>query len=334
MAVPTVTKLTPSAGTTAGGNPVVITGTNFTTPTVTAVNFNGNTATFTVDSDTQITATAPAHSVGSFPVTVTNADGTSTPINYNYTSGITLAPASGSSAGGTAVDVYGTNLQNTTAVKFGSKPATSFTQVSPTHVQAVAPAGNGVVGVAVTTPGGTSAPANYFYVVPPTKSSLSVTSGPTGGGTSTTITGTNLNNASSVSFGGVAGTITANNAGAITVTTPAGTAGNASVVVATPGGSTDGLTFTYVGGPSIGAPTPDTGSTNGGDTITISGTGFTTATQVTFGGTPASFGVLDDTTIAALAPAHAAGTVDVTVTTTGGSATAAASFTFQAPPGG
>lgn len=32
MAVPTITSLDPSSGTTAGGQPVVITGTNFNTP--------------------------------------------------------------------------------------------------------------------------------------------------------------------------------------------------------------------------------------------------------------------------------------------------------------
>ncbi|HET6503335.1 MAG TPA: IPT/TIG domain-containing protein [Amycolatopsis sp.] len=334
MAVPTVSNLNPNSGPTSGSNPVIITGTNFTNPTVTAVLFNGNTATFTVNSDTQITATAPAHAAGPFPVTVTNGDGTSAPVDYTYTTGVMVTPTSGTSAGGTTVDIYGSNLQNTSAVRFGTKPATSFTQASATHVQAVSPAGNGVVGVALTTPGGTSAPVNFFYVTPPTKSALSVTSGPTSGGTSTTITGTNLANASSVTIGGAAATITANNAGSITVTTPTGTAGNASVVVTTPGGTTDGLTFTYVGAPTVSAVSPTTGSTNGGDTITITGTGFTGTTEVTFGGTPASFGVLNDGQLAVLTPANAAGTVDVAVTTAGGTATAAGAYTYQAPPGG
>lgn len=334
MAAPTVTSLNPSSGTTAGGNPVVITGTNFNNPAVSTVDFDGNTATFTIDSNTQITATAPAHAAGPFPVTVTNADGTSAPINYTYTTGLTLAPTSGSSGGGTTVHIYGTNLAGTTAVKFGTKPATSFTQVSSTHVQAVSPAGSGVVGVTVTTPGGTSAPSNFFYVNPPSKNTASPTNGPTAGGTTVTITGNNLGNATSVTFGAAAGTITANTAGSITVTTPAGTAGPASIVVTTPGGSTDGLTFTYEGTPTISAVSPTTGTTVGGDTVTITGTNLADTTQVTFGGTTASFGPISDTTIAAVTPAHAAGTVDVVVTTPGGTATATNAFTYQAPPGG
>jgi hypothetical protein len=64
MAVPTISGVSPVSGTMAGGNPVVIRGTNFTNPTVTSVSFGGNPSTFTVDLDTQITATAPAGARG------------------------------------------------------------------------------------------------------------------------------------------------------------------------------------------------------------------------------------------------------------------------------
>jgi len=67
---------------------------------------------------------------------------------------------------------------------------------------------------------------------------------------------------------------------------------------------------------------PNTGSTSGGTTVTITGTGFTgVTTAVTFGGTAASFTVNSLTQITATTPAHAAGTVDVTVTTGAGTAT-------------
>jgi hypothetical protein len=334
MTAPTITAINPTSGTTAGGNPVVITGTDFNNPPVTTVTFDGNAAAFLVDpTGTQITATAPAHAVGAVTVTVTNPDGSAT-TTYTYTTGITLAPASGTSAGGTLVHIFGTNLSNPTAVHFGAKNALSFTPISATQVDAVSPAGTGVVGVTVTTLGGTSAPANFFYVTPPTKFTLSPTSGPTAGGTSVTISGANLANASSVTFGGVPGIITANTAGSITVTAPPGVAGNASIQVITPGGSTDGLTFTYVAGPTIIGVAPVSGSTNGGDTVTVTGTGFTETIEVLFGTVPAAFGVISDTTIAALTPPEGPGTVDVSVSTTGGTATLPASYTFVAPPGG
>ena len=53
--------------------------------------------------------------------------------------------------------------------------------------------------------------------------------------------------------------------------------------------------------------------------MTITGSGFTGATEVDFGGIPAAdFVVNDDTSITATSPAANAGTVDVTVTTVGG----------------
>jgi hypothetical protein len=71
-APPTVTDVTPSKGSTAGGTKVVITGTGFTDAD--AVTFGGTVATIIgIDSDTQITVTAPAHASGTVHVQVTAA---------------------------------------------------------------------------------------------------------------------------------------------------------------------------------------------------------------------------------------------------------------------
>jgi hypothetical protein len=68
--------------------------------------------------------------------------------------------------------------------------------------------------------------------------------------------------------------------------------------------------------PTVASVTPATGLAAGGTAVTISGTGFTGATAVTFGGTAATaVVVVNANTITATAPAHAAGTVDVQVTT-------------------
>lgn len=67
--------------------------------------------------------------------------------------------------------------------------------------------------------------------------------------------------------------------------------------------------------PVVTGVSPTSGSTAGGTVVAISGSGFTGATAVSFGGTPAaSFAVFSDGSINATSPAHAAGTVDITVT--------------------
>ena len=82
---PTVTSISPSTGTTAGGTSVTITGTNFTGAT--SVSIGGTAATgVTVVSATSITATTPAKAAGTASVLVTTAGGTnSTNTLFTYT---------------------------------------------------------------------------------------------------------------------------------------------------------------------------------------------------------------------------------------------------------
>jgi hypothetical protein len=62
---------------------------------------------------------------------------------------------------------------------------------------------------------------------------------------------------------------------------------------------------------------PTTGGVTGGNNVTLTGTGFITATVVAFGANPAAFHVLSDTLISAVAPSGT-GAVPVTVTNPGG----------------
>lgn len=71
--------------------------------------------------------------------------------------------------------------------------------------------------------------------------------------------------------------------------------------------------------PAVASVSPSTGLAAGGTAVTISGTGLTGATGVTFGGTPATaVVVVNPNTITATSPAKAAGTYDVRVTTPNG----------------
>ncbi len=71
--------------------------------------------------------------------------------------------------------------------------------------------------------------------------------------------------------------------------------------------------------PAITSLSPLSGTTAGGTSVTINGSGFTNVSAVTFGGTGASsYTVNSATKITAVAPAHAEGSVRVQVTTAGG----------------
>lgn len=77
VALPTITGISPTTGTTTGGTSVTITGTNLLDAT--AVKFGAtNAASYTVNSATQIIATSPAGSAGTVHITVTTSGGTST----------------------------------------------------------------------------------------------------------------------------------------------------------------------------------------------------------------------------------------------------------------
>ena len=186
-AAPTVTGLSPPNDLTAGGATVVITGTNFTGAT--GVSFGGTAATnVIVNSATQITATAPAGSLGTVNVTVTTPGGTSSTgaanqFTYqvafipNAPTVSSLSPPSGTTNGGTTVTITGIDFTGATAVTFGGTAASSFTVNSSTQITATAPARSaGAVAVAVTTSGGTGTLQNAY-----TYTSASLTLSPSAG---------------------------------------------------------------------------------------------------------------------------------------------------------
>jgi hypothetical protein len=337
---PTITSASPSSGPTAGGTTVTISGTNLVFAT--AVTFGGVAATsFTVDSSSKITAVTPAGTAGAVDVAVLTPNGTVTSTGgYTYGNAPTItsvSPSSGPTAGGTTVTITGTNFTGAMAVTFGGAAATSYNVNSATQITATSPVGAaGAVNVAVTTAGGTATSTGaYTYVAAPTITSVSPSSGPTAGGTTVTITGTNFTGATVVKFGGAsAASYTVNSATQITATSPTGAAGAVNVAVTTAGGtatSTGG--YTYVAAPTITSASPSSGPTAGGTTVTITGTNFTGATAVKFGGAAAtSFTVNSATQITATSPAGAAGAVNVAVTTAGGTATSTGAYTYVAAP--
>jgi acid phosphatase len=87
--------------------------------------------------------------------------------------------------------------------------------------------------------------------------------------------------------------------------------------------------------PAVTGVSPSTGSTAGGNSITISGSGFANGASVTIGGVLVSnVTVNGSTSITMTAPPHAAGSVNVTVTNPNAqSNTKTGAYTYSAPAG-
>ncbi|MEU4555339.1 IPT/TIG domain-containing protein [Micromonospora violae] len=253
----------------------------------------------------------------------------------------TITPDEGPQSGGQTVTITGTGfIPGGTTVTFDGAPATNVT-VNPggTSLTAVTPPGAvGPASVLVSTVNGTSPPLAYTYLADGSGAvvtGLAPTSGPTVGGTTVTITGTGFTGVAGVDFNGLPGTgFTVNPAGTtITVVTPPNPAGPAAVELIFPAGEVTAPTFTYIA-PTITSIVPDTGPNTGGTTVTITGTGFTGATGVTFGDTPGTNLVVDPsgTSLTVVTPPGPVGPADVTVLVPGANATAPNGFTYVAAP--
>jgi hypothetical protein len=154
---------------------------------------------------------------------------------------------------------------------------------------------------------------------PPTVSSISPTSGPTAGGTSVTVTGTNFVAGATVALGGASATgVTVVNSVSITATSGAHVAGAVNVVVTNSdsqsGTLTNGYTYSSAA-PTVTLVSPTSGPAAGGTAVTVTGTNFVAGATLTLGGVPAT-GVtfVSSTSITATTGAHAAGAVNVVVT--------------------
>ena len=143
-------------------------------------------------------------------------------------------------------------------------------------------------------------------------------------GAKITILGTSLTGTTAVTFSGTAATFTVNSTGtAITATVPGG-ATTGVVQAITPGGTLS-TTVPFKVSPQLKSFTPPSGPV--GTVVTITGVSLTQTTKVTFGGVKAtSFTVNSDTQVSATVPSGAK-TGKIVITTPGGTASSATSFT-------
>ncbi len=254
-----------------------------------------------------------------------------------------VVPARGPASGGQSVAVYGSGFSEGAQVLFGDQAAQSVTFVSDGQLDCVTPPHQpGPVAVRVTNTDGTWGIKDAAYTFEaadqPEILFVSPRRGSTQGGTPVTITGRNFATGATVSFGQADATsVVVESAETITCTTPAHPAGFVDVRVTNPGGAEAvfpaGFEFIESTGPLISGIEPATGSTEGGDQVTITGAGFLNGASVTFDGVAATDIVVDPPArIQCKTPPHAPGAVDVTVTNPDSqSDTLEGGFTYQVP---
>lgn len=329
---PTLTTLNPSSGSTAGGNPVVLTGTNFTGATdvnwgSTDIQACGTGICFTFNSDTQITVNnIPSNGAGGVLVTVTTGNGTSGSKTYTYVipapTLTTLNPTSGSTVGGNSVVLIGTNFTGATDVHVGTidltpcPSAPCFVVNTDIQITVTMPAETpGNVNVNVTTPGGTTTSLPYTYVAPaPTVTGVSPHAGAPAGGNTVTLTGSGFEAAgtpitSQVTVGSApailatpcvtsptAPCFTVNSATSITIEGLPPGSGMVHITVTTPGGTstmTSADVYTYVTTfPNVTTVSPKFGAATGNAYVTVGGSNFGDPSQG-FGATDVVFGTKD-----------------------------------------
>ena len=249
--------------------------------------------------------------------------------------------SAGSIAGGTTVHISGANLSTVSSVTIGGNTltrGTGFNYLSPDIVISTPAHAAGAVSITVTTVGGSVTATNIFtYAIAPTITALSPATGPSTGGTSVNISGTNLLAPSAITVGGIDVLVGASVTDTmITITTPANLnfdTGTVTVAV-TANGITASSSFVYVLplltvssvtlNPVGGAVS---GPLAGGTQITINGSNFigfaTGAVVVTIGGVAATIdlalGVSSESKLEVTVPAGlAVGPADIIVTTTYG----------------
>lgn len=284
-------------------------------------------------------------------VTLMSCDGSggsNTTPDEDNTARFTVAPNQGPLAGGTAITITCINFNPgvSPTVTIDGNPATGIAVVGQ-NITCNTPAGTvGAKTVAVNTGTLALTLANGFtYLSAPTITSVSPSEGPEAGGTTITISGSNLLGTTQIWFG--SSTIVppflsiTNNA--IQCLSPARGANPIDtaldVWLTTPGGdATDDVSFTYrvgTGGFDITAVSPVNLKVAGGEAVTITGTGFVIGQPVTvnIGGNNASSSlVVSTTSITCTSPSGTPGSKTVTVTTGGGSDASSDAFVYWAVP--
>lgn len=257
-----------------------------------------------------------------------------------------LLPPRGASAGGTPVMLEGSGFlrdfagsgsvaKPQTTIRIGSNPVQDFQIIDDRTIELRTPPGAaGAASVSVQNPNGRFVCNNCFtYFDELVVTGFTPREGPLAGGTEVTITGQGFTTDTQVLFGAYSSpAITVVSSTELKVVAPRGAAADLVdlVVYNKNGVSTQRRSYRYLPELRVTGLTPVTGPLAGATIVTLTGTGFTGATEVRFGATAGTaLTVVSDTQLTVATPAATtAGGVDVVVTTPAGSWTRKGGFTY------
>lgn len=254
-----------------------------------------------------------------------------------------VSPMAGSPDGATPVTILGSNFLPGSTVSFDGLPcdvpvvllSTMMTCLTPAHA-------SGTVTVTITSPTGKrgSLVGAYTYsaLPPPTLLSISPIAGLPVGGKSVTLSGTNFAAGAQVSIGGApcAVVVASLSSSSVNCVTTFNSPGTFDVVLTNPDRQQAVLrnAFTYRPAPTVASISPSLGPLSGGTAVTILGTYFTSASQVSIGGVDcSSVNFTSPQSISCFTGPNTAKLAEVTVTNADGqSGTQPAIFNYTATP--
>jgi uncharacterized protein (TIGR03437 family) len=340
---PTTTSIAPTTALAGSSNfTLTVTGTNFLAGALNLVLWNGQPLATTFVSATQLSATVPASNLanpGIANITVTTglpSEGgtiTSPPLTFTITAPPAITsvdpPSATAGAPGFTLTVTGTGFASDTVVLWNGNPlATTFvsaTQLTaPVAVAQISSPGSAAIAVRA---GGFTSPSTAFAInARPVVTALSPTSVTAGSAAFTlTVDGSGFAPGAVVQWDTTQLVTTFVSPTQLTASVPAdriAAAGSSQIKVVVQGaGSDPPVLFTVVAGPTVTSLSPTSVAAGGAAfTLTITGTGFSSASVVRWNGESLATTLVSATQLTALVPAAriaTPGTVSIAVSSTG-----------------
>jgi hypothetical protein len=330
--LPTLTGLAPSSGALGTSVNVTLIGTNFTSASQVRLQGSGLSQTnIVVVSSTQITATyniSSSAATGAHNTWVVTSAGSSNMLTFTVTGAgsaptlTSVTPNSGVQGAAVSVTLAGTNFiagatvgATGSGITVSNVTVTSSTQITATLTLA-ANATLGASSISVTTSGGVSNTVPFTVnAAAPTLTSVTPNNGAKGTAVNVTLAGSGFMTGATV---GVTGSgITVGNVTVVsgtqitaTLTIAAGaTPGAYNLSVTTSGGTSNTAAFTVNGAsglPTLTAVTPASGARGTSVNVTLTGTNFTSASQVRLAGSG-----LTQTNIVVVSPTQITATYNI-----------------------